>query len=604
MLRRLNEFMLVSSPRLSRSRWIQAARRVLTVLRRWRSALFSRYDYRIWRTRNEPDADELKAQRKHPSARGLKQFIVVQALPGASLEQCQAWVKRLERQTYSGWKAWLGIPSPSMQPMQQWLAEAETSPGRIHLYALESPEQSAPELHAGDYFLPLDPDMLLSPDALWQLAQFASLHPDVAWIYSDQDLLDVAGRRDPWFKPDWSPELLWSVDYVLPAAICAQDMAGLPAYLPDADGWWDRTRLLALLPQDGSCIGHVPRILFHRLAHANHLPDLPARQARQRFAHVEWIKTRLDSSGESHPQVERDASGWPHIAWDRDEIPVSIVIASAGDPGLLGRCLRSLVDTTDYAAYEARIVVAAGTANRIRSLTKLDEARVSVIENPADLFNYSGANNLGAASAMGELLLFLNDDMEAYQPGWLAEMSGWAQQAGVGVVGAKLRYPNGAIQHYGVVIGMGGHAAHAFQGGRDSDRGLFGSTSWYRDVSAVTGACLMINRKLFDELGGFDESYELVYSDIDLCLRALEHGERVMVTPFAELIHHEGRSRGFHMPAADMQRAMECFLPRIRTGDPYFNPNLSYLSALPQLKLHDEDRVARVRQVVERAMHK
>jgi GT2 family glycosyltransferase len=219
-------------------------------------------------------------------------------------------------------------------------------------------------------------------------------------------------------------------------------------------------------------------------------------------------------------------------------------------------------------------------------------------------FRYSVANNRGADTAEGQLLLFLNDDVEIIERDWLSELVRWAALPEIGVVGAKLLYPDRSIQHYGVILGMGGHANHVFQGVNQMENGPFGSTNWYRNYLAVTGACMMVNRTLYEGIGGFDEKYQLAFSDIDFCLRVIEQGFRVMLNPFARLIHHEGATRGRYMPFKDLVLARQAFLPWLESGDPYFSPNLSYQHAQPRIAYGKHDRVARLDEIIRNAERK
>ena len=214
-------------------------------------------------------------------------------------------------------------------------------------------------------------------------------------------------------------------------------------------------------------------------------------------------------------------------------------------------------------------------------------------------FNFSTANNLGASRASGDLLLFLNNDIEVLEDDWLAELAGWVERPGVGVVGAKLLRPDGTIQHGGLVMGLAGHASHAFDGGRENTYGPFGSSEWYRDLQAVTGACLMVRRSVFELIQGFDEAYQIGYGDIEICLRAGQAGQRIVYTPFARLLHHEGASRGLFVPPADVLRATLQMQPLVAAGDPYFSPNLSDDERQPSIAANDQrPRVERLDKIL------
>jgi GT2 family glycosyltransferase len=188
-------------------------------------------------------------------------------------------------------------------------------------------------------------------------------------------------------------------------------------------------------------------------------------------------------------------------------------------------------------------------------------------------------------------------------PCWLDELVQWAERREIGAVGAKLLYPDGTIQHAGIVVGMEGHGSHVFMGQREGYTGLFGSVDWYRDVSAITGACLMMRREVFEKIGAFDEDYLLVFNDIEICVRVLAHGYRVVYNPFARLIHYEGKSRGRYIPPDDIRLGYEHLKDIVAQGDSYYNPNLSYAVRVPTLRrTWEEDRLQRLETIARLAI--
>ena len=204
----------------------------------------------------------------------------------------------------------------------------------------------------------------------------------------------------------------------------------------------------------------------------------------------------------------------------------------------------------------------------------------------------------------GKILLFLNNDMEITHPDWLDELVMWAERPEVGIVGARLMYPNGRIQHVGVVIGLVGSAGHVFIGEYPEIFTPHGSPLWYRNMLAVTGACMAMRRQVYDELGGFDEAYQLTFSDITLCLKAIEHGYQVIYNPFACLVHHEGGTRGTYIPDADIVRMADELEPWIKKGDPFYNPLLSRMIATPTIRHgQEEDPLKRLQMIRELAAY-
>jgi len=309
------------------------------------------------------------------------------------------------------------------------------------------------------------------------------------------------------------------------------------------------------------------------------------------------VAEHLQRQGIARAKTRFASPGVLQVSWPTQNSRVSIIIPTKEKIALLRPCLDSLLQLTAYEHYEV-ILVDNGSqqAETLAYYAELrDDPRVRILDY-AEPFNYSAANNFGAAQASGDLLLFLNNDIEILHPDWLEELVRWAERPDIGVVGTKLLYPNGRIQHAGVIIGMEGHASHVFWGVQEQYSGPFGSSDWYRDYMAITGACMMMRRTLFEEVGRFDEEYTLAFSDIELCLRAIKAGYRNVYTPFARLRHHEGGSRGHHIPVDDMLRAYDHIYTLVTQGDPFFNQNLSYISRVPQLRRVDEQtREARLR---------
>ena len=296
------------------------------------------------------------------------------------------------------------------------------------------------------------------------------------------------------------------------------------------------------------------------------------------------------------------ARGWPHYTWSTENSRVSIVIPTRDNLHHLSRCLDPLLEGTRYPNYEVLLV---DTGSRREETWEYYDRlcqgdRVSVVRYDGT-FNYSRANNLGAGHAAGSLLLFLNDDIGILDPDWLTEMVRWAERETIGAVGAKLLYEGDGIQHAGIVLGLGGHAGHLFYGAQEGEMGLFGSTEWYRNFLAVTGACMMVPKAIFERVGGFDEDYQLIFSDVVMCLEIVKRGYRVLYNPFVRLIHHEGASRGKWEPLEDMERAYEELHDRIEAGDPYFNPNLSHTRPSPQLLTDEPSRLDHLEDIMNRA---
>ncbi|MCI0520170.1 MAG: glycosyltransferase family 2 protein [Chloroflexi bacterium] len=439
----------------------------------------------------------------------------------------------------------------------------------------------------GEYFLALYPGDTLAPDALRQAAPRLAAAPPPDILYCDEDALAEDGltRYKPFFKPDWSPELLLSVSYLQRGFFRAALFQKLAAQHP-AEALHE---LVFRAVEAGARVEHLPLPLLHRgsggISPQEHCAAAQAHLLRLGLAQAQC---RLTPQGEAR------------AAWQPSGGLVSIIIPTKDNAALLRCCLASLIEVSDYPAFEILLVdsgsVEVETAQLYEEL-QWDE-RIRIVEFNAP-FNFSAALNLGAGQARGGVYVFLNNDTVITQPGWLAELARWSERPEVGVVGAKLLYPDGRIQHAGVVFGLEGHASHVFGGAPQGVSGPFGSVEWYRNYSAVTAACVAMRREVFEALGGFDERYQLVFSDIEIGLRAAARGWRVVYTPYASLLHLEGRSRAQTMPYPDLERGLAHFRAIVARGDPYFNPNLSHTVRLPTLRRRfEQPPLARLERIV------
>jgi GT2 family glycosyltransferase len=280
----------------------------------------------------------------------------------------------------------------------------------------------------------------------------------------------------------------------------------------------------------------------------------------------------------------------PRVVWTPKPTAVSIIIPTKDNEAVLRRCLDSILMRTAYEYYEI-ILVDTGSVEEITHeyyATLRHNPRIRFVQYEGR-FNYSRACNLGAQHATGESLLFLNNDVEVLDADWLEELVRWSNLPQIGIVGAKLLYPHRTIQHAGVLLGAFGLAAHLYYGYAEHSMSILGSTDWYRNCSAVTGALHMMRRQVYDAVGGYDEHYDISYGDVAICIEAIRHGYRVLYDPFVCLLHYESQSRADRTASQhDMLRAGVDFGQSIEDGDPYFSSHLSYRSLWPMLRKSDE----------------
>ena len=437
---------------------------------------------------------------------------------------------------------------------------------------------------SGDYVVFLDHDDELTEDCLFELALCID-REGADFIYSDEDKLTMDGRFvDPFFKPDWSPDTLMSLMYTCHVG-CVRRSLLLEAgpLRPEYDGSQDWDLILRVTEKAGK-IAHIPRVLYHwRIIPGSAAAEFDAKPAALTAARRlrEDALSRRGIAGEIEPvdglpayfRVKYLVSGTPLI---------SIIIPSKDNGAVLRQCLDSIRAETSYSSYEVVIVDNGSTkAETVAYLAQVAaETGITVVSHPAP-FNFSEVCNIGARVAQGEILVFLNDDTEVVSADWLERMAGYAQRAHVGAVGAKLLYPGSRrIQHAGVLAIADG-PSHAFLGGNAREPGYFARNMMEYNWLAVTGACLMIERAKFTEVGGFDETFPVAYNDVDLCYRLVEAGYFNVVCPSVELVHHESLSRGSdHLTVekaerlrADKQR-LDVAHPHFYQHDPFFNPNL------------------------------
>lgn len=555
---------------------------------------YSLYTYTDWIRENEP---RLAARQPEPAAPqpGRPMFSLLAPWEAPPPEALRALGAALAAQTHPDWEACLVLgeaASPTAREAAQALARRDP---RCRLCP-PNPGQPKPDLilaaleaSTGEYILRLEAGDQPAPRLLAEVARRLAGTPRPQIVYCDEDHLvpDGRTRQTPFFKPDWSPELLLSTDYLAHAAFqrgaLEQAWNQALAEAPDEVGW---EALVLRCAESAQAIVHLPKVLYHAGPGATAAGASPAR--------LRALAAHLQRAGLAAAQAAIEEYGQVRVTWPAGDRLVSIIIPTRDKVELLRKCVESIAARTRYPDYE--IVLVDNGSQQAETHQYYDrlrqDPRVRRVEFPGE-FNYSAANNLGARQAGGEILLFLNNDTEIINPDWLEELARWAARPEVGIVGAQLLYPDGTIQHAGIVVGMEGHGSHVFAGGRAGDWTPFGPAEWYRNVSAVTGACLAVRREVFQAIGGFDEAYQLVFNDIEICQRARAHGYRVVYTPYARLIHHEGQTRFSHIPAADIQLGYAHLKAAVARGDPYYNPNLSYAVRTPTFRRRFEDEAAK-----------
>ncbi|MGX2039215.1 glycosyltransferase [Methylocaldum sp. MU1018] len=497
-------------------------------------------------------------------------------------------------QFYESWELCIADDASTAPHVRMILADYASRDKRIRVRYRETnghisaASNSALELATGEYVAFLDHDDELAPDALFWVAAEINAHPDATLLYSDEDKIDAEGQRlDAYFKPDFNPDLLRSHNLVTHLAVFrAVELRRLGGLRIGFEGAQDYDMVLRFVDSVApSTIRHIPRILYHwRIIPGSTAIDIDQKRyaiESGRRAIAEHL-ARQGLTGTVLDNPEARGTFRVRYALPKPIPPVTLIIPTHNGLSVLRTCIDSILDKTDYPAYEI-IVVDNGSDDpaTLRYLDRLTlDARVRVLRDGRP-FNFPALNNAAARHARGEVLGLLNNDLEVVDADWLEEMVSHAMRPGIGAVGARLWYPNDTLQHGGVILLGDLIAGHAHKGFPKGHPGYVGRAALIQNFSAVTAACLVVRKNVYDEVGGLDEQLAVAFNDVDFCLRLGRAGYRNLWTPFANLYHHESATRGYEdTPEKQARFAREQEFMRKRWGpllfsDPAFNPNLS-----------------------------
>jgi GT2 family glycosyltransferase len=548
----------------------------------WRTALSgSDRLYRLWARETEATRAELADQRR-ASSRQHRLFTLITFL-ARDTGVSKRTARSLLRQSYAKWE-WIVLAQPEAIGSVRASLSRVGLDSRVRIIAAPPNGSAAQAWNAGlqaaggDFAALLGPDDALAPSALFEAAAALGRWPDCDLLYSDEDRLSPRSRRyEPRFKPDWSPEFLLSSNYIGRLAVIriatAKQVGAFRDGFDDEEEW----DLFLRLSRTSAKVCRLPRCLYHR-----------GGASAGTGASGAALRDHVEALGLAHPVVTRNVSPLVdshRIEWEVRPRPlVSIVIPNRDAFAVLNQCVKGILDGTAYSQRELVIVDNGSTDPEVlglyRTIVRNGAGRIISFDRP---FNFSAACNAGAAAAAGDLLLFLNNDVEVIDSDWLDELVRWASRPEIGIVGAKLLYPDRAIQHAGVVFGLG-LVGHIFHRASEGTAGIFGSAESYRNYLAVTGACQMMRRDVFERLGGFDERFRISFSDVVLCMEAWRAGYRVVYTPYARLVHHESYTRKRDDSAQDME-LLAGYLAKTGFGeDPYLHPELNPKSLVPALR--------------------
>ena len=482
-------------------------------------------------------------------------------------------------QVYGDWELCVGADGSTEEEAREVLSRYERLDGRIKVAYAErcagatALSNAALAVATGEFAGLLGQEDALAPDALFEVVRLLQEHPGADLVYTDEDKVDDQGNRfDPYFKPGWSPNLLLSANYVSHLSVYRRSLLEeVGGFREGFEGSQDYDLVLRATERTEK-IHHVPKVLYHRGAAP--APEDARTEAGSRRALSGALKRR---GIEGSVEAGLLAGSFRTRIKIRGEPKVSLIIPTRDNVSLLRNCVESVERLTTYRNYE--IIIIDNNSVHPETVRYLAATPHRVVPF-REAFNYSRINNLGVSHAGGEYVLLLNDDTEVISGGWLEAMLEHGQRPEVGAVGAKLIYPDGRIQHAGVLTGVGGAytpgiATHSHQFYDSSSPGYMGTVARVCDYNAVTAACVLIRKSVFEEVEGLDEeNLRVAFNDVDLCLRIRERGYSILYTPYAELYHHESVSRGYKGDPAEALYMRERW-GEVLDADPFYNPHFS-----------------------------
>ena len=547
--------------------------------------------YGPWYQAYVPDQETLEAQKKHKFDYRPLISIAVPAYQ-TPVEFLKQMIESLISQTYPEWELCIANASPDNEEMQRVLADYSAKDSRVRFCNLKENlgiaenTNRAFSMAKGEFMGLLDHDDLLAPNALYEIVQALQDHPQADALYTDEDKVttELDEHFQPHLKPDFNLDLLRSNNYICHFFVVRRSIVEKAGgFRKEFDGAQDYDFIFRCT-ENAREVLHVPEILYHWRTHKASTADNPASKMYAFEAGKRAIEANLERTETKGVVSHTQDLGFYRVKYPVQGKPlVSVIIPNKDEKETLQTCMEMLNSNTSYQNFEIIIIENNSTTDEIfryyKELSK--DPRIHLLCWGKE-FNYSAINNFGVAHAKGEYLLFLNNDIKSINPDWMEELLGVCQRPEVGGVGAKLIYPDNTIQHAGCVVGMGGIAGHMFVDMPADRTGYLHKASLLQDMSAVTAACLMMKKEVFEEAGGFTEELAVAFNDVDLCLKVRKNNHLIVYDPYAKLYHMESKTRGAEDSKEKVRRFqteieyMRChWLDILKNGDPYYNKNLS-----------------------------
>jgi len=543
--------------------------------------------YRRWRRKHALSGSTLQSMKTEVDDFPYRPLIsIIMPVFDTDPEMLRRAIESVEAQVYPNWELCLADDCSTRADTKAEIEKLSVPGGKIKMKALSQnagiagASNVAIGLAEGEFIALLDHDDELAPDALFEAVKLLNECRDADMIYSDEDKLDERGRHvEAYLKPDWAPEQLLSNMYTCHLGIYRKTLIDeIGGFREGFDGAQDYDLVLRLTERTDK-IHHIPKVLYHwRMSSGSTASDY-SNQGETKTPEMSSLKALKDAM--ERRRIEGVVEGGLFAGSYRvrpaikNDPLVTIMIPTRDNLGYLRKCIQS-IDENDYRNFE--LIVVNNRSEQPETLEFLDA--IAARENGRVLeyneqYDFSRINNLAASHANGSYLLLLNSDTESIQSGWLTAMLEAVQIPGVGVVGSKLLYPDDTIQHAGIVLWRCGPAGHLHSRLPRDNHGYFGIVDIMRNCSAVTAACMLVRKNLYDDLGGLDVELPVAYQEVDLCLRALECGYRTVYTPFSLLYHHESVVTGPRVDTHDeniFRGKWEKRMPVDRFHNPNFPP--------------------------------
>lgn len=545
--------------------------------------------YGPWYAAYVPDQTVLDKQRKKKFAYAPLISVVVPAYRTPELFLRQM-IDSLEAQTYEDWELCIANGSPEDQSMRKVLEEYSSRDRRVRWQELTENKGIAENTNAafamakGEFVGLLDHDDLLAPNALYEVVNALNQHEHGDAVYTDEDKVtaELDEHFQPHLKPDFNIDLLRSNNYICHLFVVRRIlMEKVGGFRKEFDGAQDYDFILRCT-EEAEKIAHVHKVLYHWRTHEKSTSDNPESKIYAFHAGRRAVEAHLQRLGIQAEVEETCDLGYYRVKYPVIGSPmVSILIPNKDQLQTLKKCLKSIWEKTEYTNYEILIIENNSTEKETFEFYKKIDGRhhVRVLYWDKE-FNYSAINNFGATQAKGEYLLLLNNDTEVITKGWMKELLSHCQRPEVGMVGAKLYFPDNTIQSAGTIIGMGGMADHAFVNMDRKKSGYMHRASIQVDMSGVTAACAMVKRSVYEEVHGLEEKLTVAFNDVDLGLKIVTAGYLIVFDPYAELYHYESKSRGVNdekkeRHAREVKYTQEKWADFLAAGDPCYNQNLT-----------------------------